>query len=177
MVRRIDDTLPSGTTTRQVGHGLHAVSPRPTGRAGPVARGYEGKRAPLAARPATLSSIRLTGLSVTLAPVLLSGWLLAFAAEPARAQSTGQLVGVVRDTTGSVLPGVTVTVTGAALIAPRTVVTNEHGKYELDAFPQAATWSRRRSAGSSREPTAIDIEAGRGDARLRACRRLRSPRG
>ena len=53
----------------------------------------------------------------------------------ASAQSGGQLTGVVRDPTGSVVPGVTVTVTGATLIAPRTVVTDEDGEYMVDALP------------------------------------------
>ena len=51
------------------------------------------------------------------------------------AQAVGQLTGVVRDTTGAVLPGVAVTVTGTALAAPRTVVTNELGRYEIDNLP------------------------------------------
>src|SRR6185295_8443877 len=38
------------------------------------------------------------------------------------------------DTTGSVVPGVTVTVSGATLIAPRTVVTDEDGEYAVDAL-------------------------------------------
>jgi len=59
-----------------------------------------------------------------------SGFLLAFDTT-ARAQPIGQLAGVVRDNTGGVLPGVSLTISGAALIAPRTVVTDEHGKYEI----------------------------------------------
>ena len=53
----------------------------------------------------------------------------------ASAQPGGRLTGVVRDTTGSVVPGVTVTVTGAASSTPRTVVTDEHGDYVVDALP------------------------------------------
>ena len=60
--------------------------------------------------------------------------LIALGAVVTSAQPSGQLTGVVRDTTGSVLPGVTVTITGAALSAPRTVVTNEHGEYVVDAL-------------------------------------------
>lgn len=61
--------------------------------------------------------------------------LIALGAVVASAQPSGQLTGVVRDTTGSVVPGVTVSVTGTALTAPRTVVTDEHGRYLLDAIP------------------------------------------
>jgi iron complex outermembrane receptor protein len=53
----------------------------------------------------------------------------------ASAQPGGQLSGIVRDPTGSVVPGVTVTVTGATLIAPRSVVTDEDGEYMVDALP------------------------------------------
>ena len=53
----------------------------------------------------------------------------------AMAQPVSQLSGVVRDMTGSALPGVTVTITSTALVAPRTFVTNEQGRYELDALP------------------------------------------
>src|SRR5262249_8232516 len=43
--------------------------------------------------------------------------------------------GVVRDTSGAVLPGVTVTVDGAALVAPRVVVTDGEGRFALDTLP------------------------------------------
>ena len=61
--------------------------------------------------------------------------LMALGAVVASAQPGGRLTGVVRDATDSVLPGVTVTVTGAALTAPRIVVTDEHGEYLVDALP------------------------------------------
>jgi hypothetical protein len=61
--------------------------------------------------------------------------LIALGAVVASAQPGGQLTGVVRDSTGSVVPGVTVTVSGATLIAPRTVVTDENGDYVVDALP------------------------------------------
>jgi len=54
--------------------------------------------------------------------------LIALGTVVMSAQPSGQLAGVVRDATGSVVSGVTVTVTGSALIAPRTVVTDEHGE-------------------------------------------------
>ena len=66
---------------------------------------------------------------------VLCGSLLFAPSVTTSAQSPPQLTGVVRDTTGSVLPGVTVTATGAALVGPRTVVTDEHGHYELDSLP------------------------------------------
>ena len=71
----------------------------------------------------------------TLASVARVVCLVALGAVVASAQPSGQLTGVVRDTTGSVLPGVTLAITGEALSAPRTVVTNEHGEYVVDALP------------------------------------------
>ena len=48
------------------------------------------------------------------------------------AQAAGQLAGVVRDNSGGVLPGASLTISGAALITPRTVITDEHGKYLIE---------------------------------------------
>ena len=61
--------------------------------------------------------------------------LIAFGAVAASAQPGGRLTGVVRDTAGSVVPGVAVTITGGALTVPRTVITDEHGEYVVDALP------------------------------------------
>ena len=48
------------------------------------------------------------------------------------AQSTGSIAGVVRDTTGAVLPGVTVEAASPALIEKvRTVVTDDQGNYKI----------------------------------------------
>ena len=82
----------------------------------------------------------------------------------ASAQPAGQLTGVVRDTTGSVLPGVTVTVTGAALIAPRTVVTDEHGEYVVDALPAGRYLVT--AAFSGFEPSSTEIDVGATSATL-----------
>ncbi len=58
------------------------------------------------------------------------------AATPAWAQQTGTLAGVVRDTQGAVLPGVTVTAASEALIGgTRTVPTGETGVYQLTGLP------------------------------------------
>ena len=63
--------------------------------------------------------------------VTCSGFLLAFGTL-AWAQAVGQLSGVIRDDSGGVLPGASLTITGAALSAPRTVLTDEHGRYEIE---------------------------------------------
>src|SRR2546422_9061624 len=50
----------------------------------------------------------------------------------AQSANTGAIAGVVRDTTGAVLPGVTVEAASAALIEKvRTVVTDDQGNYKI----------------------------------------------
>jgi iron complex outermembrane receptor protein len=77
----------------------------------------------------------------------------------ASAQPGGQLTGVVRDTTGSVVPGVTVTVSGATLIAPRTVVTDEDGEYVVDALPAGRYLVTAAFNGFEPTSTAIGVGA------------------
>ena len=67
---------------------------------------------------------------------LVIGALVAvLSAAPAFAQATAQLSGTVRDDSGAVLPGVTVTVTQTDTGFTRTVVTNETGGYVLPNLP------------------------------------------
>ena len=84
----------------------------------------------------------------------------------ASAQPTQQLSGVVRDATSSVLPGVTVTVTGAALAAPRVVMTDQQGRYELElpagryldhSHAQRLSTGHRRHLGGRRGPATLDL--------------------
>src|SRR5687768_15794426 len=65
--------------------------------------------------------------------------LLAIAA-PAAGQSTqAAIIGVVTDTSGAILPGVTVVATSPALQVPRVeTVTNERGEYRLSPLPIGA---------------------------------------
>jgi iron complex outermembrane recepter protein len=84
--------------------------------------------------------------------------LVALGAVVASAQPAGRLTGVVRDTTGGLLPGVTVTVTGAALIAPRTVITDEHGEYVVDALPAGRYLVT--AAFSGFEPSSVEVDVG-----------------
>jgi hypothetical protein len=51
---------------------------------------------------------------------------------------TGDITGRVADNTGAVLPGVTVTVSGPALITPQTTVTSETGTYLVPRLPIGA---------------------------------------
>ncbi len=50
-------------------------------------------------------------------------------------QQTGEIYGRAQDTSGAVLPGATVTVSGPALIQPRVAVTSETGTYRVPELP------------------------------------------
>ena len=68
----------------------------------------------------------------------LMGVLSLFPLAPSVAAQATQagIVGVVTDTSGAVLPGVTVTATGPALQVPQVeAVTNERGEYRLSPLP------------------------------------------
>ena len=107
----------------------------------------------------------------TQAPMLLmlrtlvcAACLLAVGLDAASAQTAGRLAGVVRDATGSVLPGVTLTVAGPALGAPRTVVTDEHGQYVLDSLPEGRYLVT--AAFGAFEPRTTEVQVGAGGATL-----------
>ncbi len=61
--------------------------------------------------------------------------LAMLAVVPAFAQQTGTITGTATDEQGAVLPGVTVTVESAALIAPRSTTTGAGGSYSHPALP------------------------------------------
>ena len=88
--------------------------------------------------------------------------LLAAGVDAASAQPAVRLAGVVRDATGSVLPGVTVTVAGPALGAPRTVVTDAHGQYVLDSLPEGRYLVTATFSGF--EPRTTEVPVGTGGA-------------
>jgi Carboxypeptidase regulatory-like domain len=67
--------------------------------------------------------------------ILLILALLALAHGSAQAQALGQIFGKVTDTTGGVLPGVTVTVSGTGLQQPLTAVTTTTGAYSFPNVP------------------------------------------
>src|SRR5580765_4971734 len=68
------------------------------------------------------------------AAVLALGMLTAWAG-PAHAQALGSIFGKVTDTSGGVLPGVTVTVTGSGLQQPLVATTSESGTYQFPSVP------------------------------------------
>jgi carboxypeptidase family protein len=61
--------------------------------------------------------------------------IVMFAGAAAAQVNTGQISGTVKDTSGGVLPGATVTVTEVNTSSSRTVVTDEHGAYVITALP------------------------------------------
>jgi outer membrane receptor protein involved in Fe transport len=65
--------------------------------------------------------------------VALAGLVLAPA--PATADTTGEILGTVRDAEGRPLPGVTVTVTSPALQGSRTATTDSSGEYRIPLLP------------------------------------------
>src|SRR5688572_11913546 len=50
-------------------------------------------------------------------------------------RTTGSITGVVKDTTGAALPGVTVGVSGPNIVGTQTAVTNEEGLYRFLGLP------------------------------------------
>jgi hypothetical protein len=67
--------------------------------------------------------------------VLLCAAILALWAGPAHAQAIGSIFGKVTDSSGAVLPGVTVTVTGPTLQRPLVAVTSASGTYQFPSVP------------------------------------------
>jgi hypothetical protein len=60
---------------------------------------------------------------------------VALAAPAAAQELRGRITGVVSDTSGAVLPGVSITVAGPALIQPQTTVTGAEGNYRYPSLP------------------------------------------
>src|SRR5262245_1004124 len=58
-----------------------------------------------------------------------------FLAQDGYAQNTSQVFGRVSDSSGAVLPGVTVTLASPALLEPRVAVTSETGTYQFPGLP------------------------------------------
>jgi hypothetical protein len=67
--------------------------------------------------------------------LLVVSWSTTATAQGGAASSTGTIQGRVTDTSGAVLPGVTVTVSSPSMIGVQTQVTNENGSYRFPAVP------------------------------------------
>ena len=59
----------------------------------------------------------------------------AFPEAQATSSTTGAITGTITDGSGAVLPEVTITISGAALMRPRTVVSGSEGLYRFPALP------------------------------------------
>src|SRR5215211_3821563 len=66
---------------------------------------------------------------------MLAGLWLVVSAVPSAAQATAQISGTVRDGSGAVLPGATITVTQTETGITRSTVSNEGGFYTLASLP------------------------------------------
>jgi len=73
---------------------------------------------------------RITTAFISLALVILPGRLFGQASAV-----NASIEGVIKDSTGAVLPGVTITLTNVATGVGRTVVTNEAGLYRAQLLP------------------------------------------
>jgi len=69
------------------------------------------------------------------AMVLALAALLAVSTAASAQQQTGEIIGKVTDTSGGVLPGVTVTLTAPHLLQPLTAVTSDTGTYQFPRLP------------------------------------------
>ena len=70
-------------------------------------------------------------------------------AGPAAAQGVGSIFGKVSDTSGGVLPGVTVTVTGTGLQQPLIASTGESGTYQFPTVPIGTSYRRAHACGQA----------------------------
>ena len=61
--------------------------------------------------------------------------VFAYAGIATAQQQTGEIFGKVTDNTGAILPGVTVTLTGEALIQPQTALSSTTGSYQFPRIP------------------------------------------
>jgi hypothetical protein len=70
-----------------------------------------------------------------MAQCLVAFACIVFMAASAAAQNTGQISGTIKDSSGGVLPGVTMAITNAGTGIVRTAVTDEHGTYLVTGLP------------------------------------------
>src|SRR5437773_9682905 len=89
--------------------------------------------------------------------VILATAALFGVAEGAAAQTLGEITGVVRDSSGAVVPGATVTVTNPATNASRTAISNEAGVYNFPAL-QPGMYNMKVEIGGFRTLTRNDVE-------------------
>ncbi len=84
---------------------------------------------------------------------------LAGQTAPVPSQSGGVLTGVVKDASGAVLPGATITLTAPALASPRSVVTDDQGRYRLENLPAGRYSVEAALSGFQPRTTSIGLDA------------------
>jgi len=67
--------------------------------------------------------------------IALAAMLMVATGLFAQVEITGRIAGVVTDATSALIPGVSITVTGATLFEPRSVISVENGSYFVDKLP------------------------------------------
>src|SRR5262245_19823888 len=85
----------------------------------------------------------------TIAVAALAALCLLIALPAAAQRTTGGVAGTVRDATGAVLPGVTVSISGPAIVGEQSAVTNAEGFYRFLALPPGAYQLRFSMGGFS----------------------------
>ena len=94
----------------------------------------------------------------TFIPVVLL-FCAALIPAPASAQNTAVISGAVRDSTGAVVPGATVTATHATSRAERTVVSDAEGRYQISALPAGRYEVRVSLTGFRTETQTVEAAA------------------
>jgi hypothetical protein len=82
-----------------------------------------------------LNSLREDAMRTVYRVAWCSLALLLALTRPAFSQTTGSINGTVTDNTGAVLPGVTITASGPALMGSQTAITNAEGQYRFPTLP------------------------------------------
>ncbi len=89
-------------------------------------------------------------------------WLWPASVLAQTGQSFGEVTGKVADEQGSVMPGVTVTISGPAMMGEQTAITNEHGVYRFPAVPSGIyrmTFELAGFAGFVREGLVVGVRS------------------
>ena len=98
-------------------------------------------------------------IAAVAAVVLVAAVLFLSSVASISAQATATVSGLVRDTTGALLPGATVVITGTAISAERTATTDANGRYEITGLPNGRYEVRATLSGFRAEVQTIEVSA------------------
>ncbi len=114
----------------------------------------------------------LTGGTVLKVAICLASLILISAAAPlGEAQElNGSIEGIIRDSTGGLIPGVTVDVRGPSLVGVADAMTDERGLYRFPALPPGVYEVTARECVGRIANHRCEAERRRGDNRLSAYR-------